>query len=85
MTDKRTFDREKDQLVPTRDFDHGVVHGKKGEALKAEEVADLSDDAIRRMTREGGVCTVKRGAAAKAGDEGKGGKATDDDKGGAKP
>lgn len=90
MTDKRTFDREKEQLVPTRDFDHGVVHGKKGQALSDAEVADLSDDAIRRMTREGGVCEAKpREAAASApaddGKGGKGGKGGDDDKGGAKP
>lgn len=66
MTDKKTFDRARDTLVPTRDFDHGVVHGKKGQPLDDGEVADLSDDAIRRMTREGGVCEIRSGGKAKA-------------------
>lgn len=86
------FDREKDQVVATRDFDHGVIHGKKGEALQRAEVAALSDTAIKHLVEIAKVATIKNGAAeaeeeTDAADATKdaGGKAAGANKGAAKP
>lgn len=73
MTDKKfAFDRESDSVVPTRNFDHGVVHGKKDEALSAGQVRDLSDDAIRHLVEIAKVAKVVKGKSAPAGGDDKG-------------
>ena len=52
------FDREKQTLVATRDFDHGVIIGKKGEALSDEAMADLSDQAVTHLVEIAQVAEV---------------------------
>lgn len=70
------FDRSKQTVAATRDFDHGVVRGEKGKPLSDEQLSDLSDAAIAHLVEIAQVAEiVDRKAAEKAtGDEtGKGG------------
>lgn len=52
------FDREKHAVVPARDFDHGVVSGKKGEALNDAQLADLSDQAVAHLVEIAEVAEI---------------------------
>ena len=71
---KFAFDREKDAVVPTRKFDHGIIHGEKGVPLTPAQVADLSDDAVKHLVEVAEVAEIKKGKAdnAPAGDADKG-------------
>lgn len=71
MTDKKfSFDRESDSVVATRDFDHGVINAKKGDALSAEQLADLSDDSVRHLVEIAEVAKIVKGKAAPAANNG---------------
>ena len=68
-----SFNRETDNIVATRDFDHGVISAQKGETISAAQMRDLSDDAVRHLVKVARVAEVKSG------------KTADADKGAAKP
>lgn len=69
------FDREKQTVVATRDFDHGIVHGEKDKPLSDEQIADLSDQAITHLVEIAEVAKIvdrEAGEKATGGDTEKG-------------
>jgi hypothetical protein len=80
------FDREKQTLEATRDFDRGPLSKKKGEAFSDAEMSTLGDREVRTLVDVAKVAKpIGRSTKAAAEANAAGGTGTDSTSGQAKP